>query len=136
MLFYARRPTTAESPASIPSGQFRQILQVDVVHGVQDITPNLPVFPVEPLEDIANLLTLARILGGARIDCPGKGSGAVKPADGIAVQEGEGADHGDLAAEEGLPRKHGCDLGAIENVHEEGLDEVIEIVPEGDLGAP
>jgi hypothetical protein len=135
LLFHARHCTIGQSSASIHPGQLGQVLQVDVVHGVQDVAPDLAIFPIEPLEDNADLLTLARVLRGARIGRPGKTSAAVEPPDCVAVQEGEGTDHGDLTAEEWLPRQHSGDLGAIKNVHEEGFDEVIEVVAEGDLGA-
>jgi hypothetical protein len=116
-------------------GKSGEVLQVDVVDGVQDISADLPVLPVEPLEDLPDLLPLTAVLRGARVDRPGEPLGVVKAADGLRVQEGQGTDHDHLAPEEGLPRQHGSNLRAVEDVDEKGFYEVVEVVTEGDLGA-
>ena len=64
----------------------RKVLQVDIVHGVQDVPADFAVLPIKLLEKFTNFLTFTRVLGGTGIDCDRKGSFLMKVTDGSRIQ--------------------------------------------------
>jgi hypothetical protein len=100
---------------------------------VHDVASDLAILTVKSLENLTYFLTLSRIFGRTWIDRGWKAAFLMKTAKGFRIQESQRPDHFDFTTEEGLPGEHSGYLRAVENIHDEGFNKVIQVVAKGDL---
>jgi hypothetical protein len=100
---------------------------------VHDVTADFVILTVKSSENLTYFLTLSRIFGRTWVDRSWKALFLMKTAKGFRIQESQRPDHYDFTTEKGLPGEHSGYLRAVENIHDEGFNKVIQVVAKSDL---